>query len=129
VLVDRSIVYLDAHYSADETHNSYPLIQELGSVNASGLEHLVVIVDDARCCCTLWNDESYGELPEITALLSNGGSRYVALFDDMLVAVPRYMEQDLRDHFNGSSKKQWARYVRDNRPNPVKQAAKKVLGR
>src|SRR5262245_17161966 len=58
LLVDRSIVYLDAHYSAGATHNSYPLLKELKHVNDSGLKDVVVIVDDARFCTSDWNDET-----------------------------------------------------------------------
>lgn len=129
LLSDHAIVYLDAHYSAGDTYNSYPLLKELKHVNESGLKDLVVIVDDARFCSAVWNDETYGELPEVVGLLSNGGARYVTLMDDMLIAVPRALEQDLKDHFNTRSKVYWARFVSENRPNPLKEAAKKVLGR
>ena len=129
LLVDDAIVYLDAHYSAGNTHDSYPLLQELEHVNASGSEELAVIVDDARFCCAVWNDETYGELPVVIGLLSNGGRRYVTLMDDMLVAVPRSLEAVVRDHFNARSKEMWKRFVRDTGTNPLKAAAKRILGR
>ncbi|MBP8822568.1 MAG: hypothetical protein KBH07_02855 [Flavobacteriales bacterium] len=129
LLSDHAIVYLDAHYSSGETHNSYPLLKELKHVNGSGLKDLVVIVDDARFCSATWNDETYGELPEVVGLLSNGGQRYVTLMDDMLVAVPREMEKTVRDFYNKRSKELWAQYEKDSTPNVVKAAAKKLLGR
>lgn len=129
LLSDHAIVYLDAHYSAGITHNSYPLIKELQHINNSGLQDLVLIVDDARCCRATWNDETYGELPEIVALLSHGGTRYVTLMDDMLIAVPRTLEATLRDHYNQRSKELWAQFQHDTKPNPVKEAAKKLLGK
>jgi hypothetical protein len=129
LLAEHAIIYLDAHYSAGVTHKSYPLLKELGHINASPFHDLVIIVDDARCCSALWNDESYGELPEVVALLSHGGRRYVTLMDDMLVAVPRAMEEAVRGYYNARSKELWAQFVRDTRPGVVKQAAKKLLGR
>ncbi len=129
LLSDRAVVYLDAHYSAGDTHKSYPLLKELAHVNRSGLKHLVIIVDDARFCTAVWNDETYGELPEVVGLLSNGGQRYVTLMDDMLVAVPRTMEHTLRDFYNARSKEMWARFRKDTRPAAVKVVAKRLLGR
>lgn len=129
LLADHAIVYLDAHYSAGDTYNSYPLLKELQHVNASGLEDLVIIVDDARFCCALWNDETYGELPEVVGLLSRGGSRYVTLMDDMLIAVPRSMERTVRDFYNARSKELWAQFRKDTTPGAVKAAARKLLGR
>ena len=129
LLSDHAIVYLDAHYSSGDTYKSYPLLKELKHVNDSGLKDLVVIVDDARFCSAVWNDETYGELPEVVGLLSNGGARYVTLMDDMLIAVPRELEKTLRDHYNTRSKELWEQFVKDTTPNPVKQLAKTLLGR
>jgi hypothetical protein len=129
LLSDHAIVYLDAHYSAGDTYNSYPLLKELQHVNNSGLKDLVVIVDDARFCCAVWNGETYGELPEIVGLLSNGGQRYVTLMDDMLIAVPRSMEKTVRDHYTERSKELWAQFQKDTTPSALKTAAKTLLGR
>jgi len=129
LLADHAIVYLDAHYSSGDTYKSYPLLKELKHVNDSGLKDLVVIVDDARFCSAVWNDETYGELPEVVGLLSNGGQRYVTLMDDMLIAVPREMEKTLRDFYNERSKELWAQFQKDTTPSAVKAAAKKLLGR
>ena len=70
IISENSLIYLDAHYSGGTTFNTYPLIEELNGINSSELENLSIIVDDARFCNSLWNDEKYGDLVEIVNLLS-----------------------------------------------------------
>lgn len=88
-LSNSAIIYLDAHYSGGNTYKSFPLISELTQINNSKFEDLVLIIDDARFCLSKWNGESYGYLIDILNLVSLGGNRYVCIFDDMIIAVPK----------------------------------------
>jgi len=101
-LIMSSIIYLDAHNSGGQTFNSYPLLEEIDAINNSDLNH-TIIVDDARFCMSLYNDETYGELFDLINLL-NFRNRYVVIFEDMLIAVPREFSSVLNDYTNKKSK-------------------------
>jgi hypothetical protein len=92
-LKNNSLIYLDAHYSGGFTHKSYPLISELSQINDSKIDNLVIIIDDARFCISKWNGESYGYIIDILNIASDSGKRYVCIFDDMIIAVPKYLSQ------------------------------------
>lgn len=87
IIRESSIFYLDAHNSGGATFNSYPLLDELDIVNGSNFDH-VIIVDDARFCMSVFNGETYGEIVDICNKLAVN-NRYVVIFNDMLIAVPR----------------------------------------
>jgi hypothetical protein len=102
VTKESSIFYLDAHNSGGSTFNSYPLLDELDLINQTNLKH-VIIVDDARFCMAVFNDESYGEITDICNKLSFN-NRYVIIFDDMLIAIPREHKDILDNYTNILSK-------------------------
>jgi hypothetical protein len=88
-----TIFWLDAHWcGADSAAQSEcPVLGEIDVIDSSPLPH-IVLVDDARLFCAppprphraeLWPD-----LATLVARLHRGGSRYVAQFDDIFVAVP-----------------------------------------
>ena len=106
-LVDNSIIYLDAHYSGGITHKSYPLLSELTQINDSQLHNLVIIVDDARFCLSKWNGESYGYVMDILELMSNSKSRYICIFEDMIIAVPKDLEPTIDNWVKEISAKYW----------------------
>lgn len=93
-LPDRACFWLDAHWSGLDTagrETECPLLAELALLNAAPVTH-VVLVDDARLFCApparphraeLWPD-----LLTVMNALATGGRRHVALFEDVLVAVP-----------------------------------------
>ena len=106
-LKDNSIIYLDAHYSGGVTHKSYPLISELNQINESKIENLVIIIDDARFCISKWNGESYGYIIDILNLVSNSSNRYVCIFDDMIIAVPKSLSNIVDEWVLKRSSKYW----------------------
>lgn len=101
-LIEPSIVYLDAHNSGGQTHNSYPLLNEIDVINKSLLNH-TIIVDDARFCMSLFNNETYGELVDIVNKLVYN-DRYVVIYEDMLIAIPRNCRFVIDEYTNKKSK-------------------------
>ena len=99
---ESAIFYLDAHNSGGETFDSYPLLKEIDLINNSNLNH-VIIVDDARFCMSVFNGETYGEIVDICNKLSFN-NRYVVIYDDMLIAVPREYKYLIDDYTNILSK-------------------------
>jgi hypothetical protein len=102
IIHESSIFYLDAHNSGGATFDSYPLLDELDLINSSKLNH-VIIVDDARFCMSVFNGETYGEIVDICNKLSCN-NRYVVIYDDMLIAVPRVYRYLIDDYTNLLSK-------------------------
>ena len=98
IIDESSIFYLDAHNSGGTTFNSYPLLDELDTINNSKLEH-VIIVDDARFCMSVFNGETYGEIVDICNKLAFS-NRYVVIFNDMLIAVPRQFKYLIDEYTN-----------------------------
>lgn len=93
-LAGPAFFWLDAHWSGLDTagrETECPLLGELSLINAAPAPH-VVLVDDARLFCSppmrphraeLWPD-----LATTVARLHHEGRRYVALCEDVLIAVP-----------------------------------------
>ena len=106
-LINNSLIYLDAHYSGGFTHKSYPLLDELSQINDSKLENIVIIIDDARFCISKWNGESYGYIIDILNLASHSGNRYVCIFDDMIIAVPKNLSQIVDTWVSKRSSEYW----------------------
>lgn len=89
-----SFFWLDAHWSGLDTAGreaECPLLAELALLNAASATH-VVLVDDARLFCAPPSKphraDQWPDLATTVSLLSDGGRRYVVLFEDVLVAVP-----------------------------------------
>ena len=106
-LKNNSIIYLDAHYSGGVTHKSYPLISELTQINDSKFENIVIIIDDARFCISKWNGETYGYLIDILNFASDSGNRYVCIFDDMIIAVPKSLSNIVDEWVLKRSSEYW----------------------
>jgi hypothetical protein len=93
-LPGSALFWLDAHWSGLDTAGraeECPLLGEIGLINAAEHGH-VVLVDDARLfaappprphCAEQWPD-----LAVVVAALHAGGRRYVAMHEDVLMAVP-----------------------------------------
>jgi len=114
-LQNNTLLYLDAHYSGGNTFQSFPLISEIQQVNNSGFKDIVIIIDDARFCTSSWNYESYGELPIIISLLSYKNSRYVVIFDDMIISVPYHFKNIVDEFTNVQSKIIFNVYLSQNK--------------
>ncbi len=93
-LARPTLFWLDAHWSGLDTAGremECPLLDEIAIINAAPPVH-AVFVDDARLffsppprphCAAHWPD-----LATTVAALAASGARYVALFEDVLIAVP-----------------------------------------
>lgn len=94
-LSEPAILWLDAHWCGDGTFGpaaECPLLEELDSVNRSHAGH-VILIDDARLFLAPppapHRAEDWPDLLRITAALSASPvPRYVALHDDVIVAIP-----------------------------------------
>jgi hypothetical protein len=93
-LSQPAIFWLDAHWSGLDTAGveaECPVLEEIARIDASSQEH-VLLVDDARLFCAPpprpHRAEQWPDLRTVVDVLAAGGRRYVALFEDVFVAVP-----------------------------------------
>lgn len=126
-LGESAIIYLDAHTSTNESFDSNPLIQELRLINDSAANHCI-IVDDARYCTSAWDSFSYGELVDLIPLLGTH-NRYVVIFDDMIIAVPRKFKELVDNYIHKKAARYWNTYVQEleEKNHPFRTAAKNWL--
>lgn len=89
-----ALFWLDAHWSGADTagrESECPLLDELRLINASALPH-IVLVDDARLFLAPppppHRADQWPSFREVIGVLGGGGRRFVALFEDVLIAVP-----------------------------------------
>jgi hypothetical protein len=113
-LAGPTIFWLDAHWSGLNTAGreaECPLLEELAIVNAAPLTH-TVLVDDARLFCAPpprpHLAEQWPDLANTVAALSGGDRRYVALIDDVLIAVPSADRRFVRDWLQDATTAAWA---------------------
>lgn len=120
-----AIFWLDAHWSGLDTAGSEsecPVMAEIQAINSSGAEH-VILVDDARLFCSPppkpHKAEQWPDLITIVTALAQQGRRYVALFEDVLLAFPavqrEFAVELLQDAASKTHRQQrrgwWARLV------------------
>ena len=93
-LATPALFWLDAHWSGLDTAGmaaECPLLDELQVINTSAASH-IVLVDDARLFAAPpprpHRAEQWPDLTAVVNALAAGGRRYVALSDDVLIAVP-----------------------------------------
>jgi hypothetical protein len=93
-LAGPALFWLDAHWSGLDTAGmeaECPLLEEMAVINDSPLPH-VILVDDARLFCAPpprpHRAEHWPDLLTVVNRLANGGRRHVALFEDIVIAVP-----------------------------------------
>lgn len=93
-LAGPALFWLDAHWSGLDTAGAKtecPLLEELGALNATAHPH-VILVDDARLFVAPppkpHRAEQWPDLATSVNALVDGGRRHVAIYEDMLVAVP-----------------------------------------
>lgn len=89
-----AVFWLDAHWSGLDTagrETECPLLEEIAIINAAPREH-ALLVDDARLFCAPpprpHRAAEWPDLVSTVAALADGGRRYVALFQDVFIAVP-----------------------------------------
>lgn len=93
-----AIFWLDAHWMGADTtfgkNNGCPVLEEIEAVNASSHDHYIFI-DDARLFLSPPpHPLSIGEWPGVDTVFRklNEHGRYVVLFSDTTIAVPRSAE-------------------------------------
>lgn len=95
-----TIFWLDAHWCGKGTfdkENECPLMEELTVINQMTLEH-VILIDDARLFLAPPPlPHSAARWPDLTAVVREltRGSRYVAVYRDVIVAVSRGIQAEL----------------------------------
>lgn len=93
-LAGPALFWLDAHWSGLDTAGreaECPLLAEIAAIDRAPFEH-AVLVDDARLFLAPpprpHRAEDWPDLAATVAALAGGGRRYVACFQDVLIAVP-----------------------------------------
>ncbi len=101
-LVNPAIFWLDAHWCGTETFGNgdeCPVLGELESLNASAVAHFILI-DDARLFLSPPpSPHDANHWPDIAticrALQNHSSNRYVAVHDDVIVAVPGFAKTSI----------------------------------
>lgn len=100
-LAGPTLFWLDAHWSGLDTAGreaECPLLEEIAAINAASGEH-AVLVDDARLFCAPpprpHRAADWPDLAATVAALADGGRRYVALCQDVFIAVPNTQREFL----------------------------------
>lgn len=93
--------WLDAHWSADETYlgqDECPIVKEIDIVDQLAPESLIVI-DDARYFTSPppppHDPDAWPDLAFMMDRLRQAGDRYIIIFDDAFIVVPRAFQQAL----------------------------------
>jgi FkbM family methyltransferase len=102
--LSRPLFWLDAHWCGSITageSRECPLLAELAAISAAQLEQYVIGIDDARFFLGppptghKWNQ--WPDLSAVVSALKNCGGPYIAVKDDVIVAVPLAARGDLVD--------------------------------
>ncbi len=109
-----ALFWLDAHWSGLDTagqDSECPLLEEVGVIDATAPGH-VILVDDARLFCAPpprpHRAEQWPDLAAIVTALVAGGRRYVALFEDVFIAVPVTEREFLTGWLQDAATAGWA---------------------
>lgn len=97
-----AVFWLDAHWSGGETYGAEeecPLLEEIGAVNASPHEH-VILIDDARLFTSPppppHKTEEWPDVGTVfDALNADPHPRYTLIEDDAIISVPERMREAL----------------------------------
>lgn len=110
IITESTLFWLDAHYSAGDTYEkNNPLLTEIETINQSSHD-TYILVDDARLISSKWRNEHYCELKDIIKLLEVR-DRYIVLFEDVLIAVPRKASSIVDDYTNMMSELYWQQFL------------------
>lgn len=89
-----AVFWLDAHWCSGQTYglaDQCPLLSELAVINASPLDH-ALLIDDARFFLSPQprpnRIDQWPSLAEVITQLSSRADRYVVVVEDVIVAVP-----------------------------------------
>jgi hypothetical protein len=99
---DRPLFWLDAHWCGSDTAGSASecaLLDELQAIAKANLKQPAILIDDARLFLRpppaphRW--EQWPDFSAVLAALKTCGDVYVAVREDVIVAVPRALRADL----------------------------------
>jgi hypothetical protein len=98
-----ALFWLDAHWSGGKTGGALhpcPLVDEIAAIDASPLEH-VIVVDDMRLCLNAKPSSGAGEWPEIGTLAKVLRARhpkaYLAIHNDVAIRLPGSWAEKFED--------------------------------
>lgn len=119
-----ALLWLDAHWCGGLTSgesDECPLLDELALVGRAPVE-LAILVDDARYFLAAppapHRLDDWPDLEEVVSVLSRGRERYVAVTEDVIVAVPMAQREVVVEHCRAlatqglSQKSAWRRKLR-----------------
>jgi len=118
-LKEPCIFWLDAHWSGGKTYGAddeCPLITELEIINRSEMNHFIFI-DDARLFLSPPpRPHRVGQWPSISSIISvlqSGKSRYIAIAEDVIIAVPEEAQSIVAQHCQDVNTKSWEESCRN----------------
>ncbi len=101
---DRCIYWLDAHWSLGGTSGrtyQCPLIEELNNINKQG-KHAFIFIDDARLFLSPppkpLSIKQWPDISKIINILNEIPSRYIIVFQDVIICVPEYAKEHLSEY-------------------------------
>ena len=117
-LNEPALFWLDAHWMGGGTageNDECPLLEELEIINNSEWEHFILI-DDARLFLSPppspHRIEQWPSLNEIIATLSAKTSRYIVIFEDAIVSVPKRAQSVLAQFCQDVNTQAWEEFSR-----------------
>lgn len=112
----NTIYWLDAHWCSGESYgknDQCPLIEELEIINQQNAENSILI-DDARLFLSpppLPNDfKQYPNIDEIIRVLNKNNNRFVAVFEDVIIAIPIKYKNEVQSFLQKLATKNWRNY-------------------
>ena len=111
--------WLDAHWCGMDSYSSHdqcPIIEELGIIRSTGLDHCILI-DDARLFLSsppLPNVREQWPTIDLVcrAIQSEDESYYVVVFEDVVIAVPDNARSSLAEYCQAACTKAWREHGR-----------------
>lgn len=100
--LERPLFWLDAHWTGGDTAGSAsecPLLDELAAIAAADVQQPAILIDDARFFLRpppvphRW--EQWPDFSSVLAALKKCGDVYVAVRDDVIVAVPSAIRAEM----------------------------------
>lgn len=127
-LTRPAIFWLDSHWSGGKTYgqnDECPLIEEILAIVKSKRAHFVFI-DDARLFMSPPprpnRIEQWPSIDEVIEAIKSGSHKYyIVLFEDVIIAVPEYVEQDVAAYCQDISTKAWEEYGKRLNESVVRQ--------
>lgn len=120
-LKNPALFWLDAHYSGGLTYgeeDQCPIIEEINIINASGLDHFLLL-DDARLFLSPpqppHNIQQWPNISELVdALREKVPDKYIVIIEDVIIAVPRYAKPVVAAYCQDVNAQAWEEYGKSN---------------